>query len=129
METFIDRKTSWRSASPGAIIVRCCCCRLILDACLFSPLLLSVFGLHLQFSSVRTWLFSQRLSLSRFIRVASSFLSLFFRGKWHFLLVLLSAFFCSSSRPSSAAASKATEAAGAGEDEATAAAVGRSVGV
>ena len=50
-------------------------------------------------------------------------------GKWHFLLVLLSAFFCSSARPSSVEATKATEAAGAGEEAATAAAVGGWVGV
>ena len=90
---------------------------------------LSVFGLHLQFSSVRTWLFSQRLSLCRVSFVWLLLPLTLLWGKWHFLLVLLSAFFCSSARPSSVEATKATEAAGAGEEAATAAAVGGWVGV
>ena len=71
--------------------------RLLLPAHPYSLLLLlSVFGLHLQFSSVRTWLFSQRLSLCRVSFVWLLLPLTLLWGKWHFLLVLLSAFFCSS---------------------------------
>ena len=55
VETFIERKTSWRSASPGVIQVRCSC-RFILPSFLFRSVCLSVslwIAPSVQFSSVQ----------------------------------------------------------------------------
>ena len=93
VETFIERKTSWRSmAVPGAARW----CRFIL----------TVFGLHLQFSSH----FSPRVVLS-FVLLFLFLLLLLLRGEMALLAFLVVGLFCVSSATKTEAGEEATAAA------------------
>ena len=93
VETFIERKTSWRSmAVPGAARW----CRFIL----------TVFGLHLQFSSH----FSPRVVLS-FVLLFLFLLLLLLRGEMALLAFLVVGLFCVSSATKTEAGEAATAAA------------------